>query len=66
MYTVGHSGTTGGLCLSSPVGLPGPYDVVCEAQFDYFKFMVGYVCETQWDYCRIMIDRKSVTSTGAV
>jgi hypothetical protein len=46
--------------------MPGAYDVLCEAQFDYFKSMIGYVCQTQWDYCRIMIDCKSVTSTGAI
>ena len=47
-------------------GTTRAYDVLCEAKFDYFKSMIGYVCETQRDYCRIMMDCKSVTSTGAV
>ena len=65
IYIVRQSGTAGDLCLRCPMGLPEAYDVLCEAQFDYFKSMIGYVYETQWDYCRIMIYCKSVTSTGA-
>ena len=56
MYIVRHSGTVRDLGLSCPVGLleaydvrtlwgtvglPGAYDVLCEAQFDYFKSVIG-------------------------
>ena len=44
IYIVRQSGTTGGLCLRCPVGLPVAYDVHSEAQFDCFKSRIGCVC----------------------